>query len=131
MSAAARTNAAPLPARSAHAAAGDTSPVTSSRRAVRGFFASNPRSAIRFIAIAAVRAATTAIATSASRQGSSRASRETSTTAAAANGSAKSEWLSFTIRASAPTVPPAGGGAARAGEGEVMRGPPRAAARAR
>ena len=68
MSAAARTNAAPLPARSAHAAAGDTSPVTSSRRAVRGFLASNARSAIRFIAIAAVRAATTATATSASRQ---------------------------------------------------------------
>src|SRR6266545_3689291 len=103
MSAAVATNSAALPARRVQAARGETSPVTSSRPVVRGFFASYQRSATRFIAMAAVRAATTATATRTSRHASSDARGATSTTALAANGRANSEWESLTIRARATT----------------------------
>jgi hypothetical protein len=71
-------------------------PRGSSRFRVRGFRASNPRSAIRLKPMAAQRAAEKATTTSAMARGDTGTRSEAARTPSSANGSAKRVWGSFT-----------------------------------
>ena len=82
----------------AHALTSEIFPAGRWRIAVRGFFASNCRSAIRLKAMAQVRAQTiaTKIRRNVFHPGQPRLSRAATTIAASANGRAKTVWESLT-----------------------------------